>query len=230
MKQLIKTAVHVTVFGIAMGFLETAVVVYLRELYYPEGFSFPLKTMPGHIIITELLRELATIIMLAYVGILSGKNFNQRFAFFLLSFAVWDLFYYVFLKVLLNWPLSVLEWDVLFLIPAPWVGPVLAPCMVSASMILFAVILLYKETIASMRIRVSDWLVLIAISILYVFSFTKDQFDTLYVASGSIINMTHVYVPTSFNWYLFAVPFLLFCLWLVGFANRKQAVNHSLLG
>lgn len=225
MKQLIKTAVHITAFSIAMGFLETAVVIYLRELYYPEGFSFPLKTMPAHIIITELLRELATIIMLVYIGFLSGKNFNQRFAFFLLSFAVWDLFYYIFLKVMLNWPLSVLDWDVLFLIPAPWVGPVLAPCIVSLSMIIFSFVLLYKEPAGSARIRVSDWLVLITISILYIFSFTKDQFEALYVSDNATINMTSVDVPAAFNWYLFAVPLLLFCLWIVNFAYRKQQIN-----
>ena len=228
MKQLTRTAVRVTVFSITMGFLETAVVIYLRELYYPEGFGFPLKTMPAHIIVTELLRELATIIMLACIGVLSGRNFNQRFAFFLLSFAVWDLFYYFFLKVLLNWPLSVLEWDVLFLIPAPWVGPVLAPCIVSLSMIAFTVVLLYKEAANTVRIRISDWLVLITISILYIFSFTKNQFETLYVSGNATINMTNVCVPATFNWYLFAVPLLLFCIWLVSFANRKQPADTHL--
>lgn len=228
MKNLIKTAVHVTVFSIAMGFLETAVVVYLRELYYPEGFNFPLKPMPGHIIITELLRELATIVMLVYIGMLSGKNFNQRFAFFLLSFAVWDLFYYVFLKALLNWPLSVFEWDVLFLIPAPWIGPVLAPCIVSFSMIVLSIILLYKDSAHSVRVRISDWLMLITISILYIFSFTQDQFEALHVSDDSIINMTSVSVPAAFNWYLFAVPLLLFCVWILSFVYRKPQIGAAM--
>ena len=34
--------IWLTVFAIAMGFLETTVVVYLREILYPNGFSFPL--------------------------------------------------------------------------------------------------------------------------------------------------------------------------------------------
>ena len=37
-------------FGIAFGFIEAAVVVYLRGLFYPNGFSFPIapfSKMPG---------------------------------------------------------------------------------------------------------------------------------------------------------------------------------------
>lgn len=221
MKPLIRTAVQVTVFSIAMGFLETAVVIYLRELYYPQGFAFPLKSMPVHIIITELLRELATVIMLLYIGILSRKTFNQRFAYFLLSFAVWDLFYYVFLKVLLNWPESIFDWDVLFLIPAPWIGPVLAPCIVSFTMIAFALILLQKETLQPTRLKVQDWLILVSISLLYIFSFTQDQFQSLQAPANGLMNM-EVNVPASFNWYLFAVPLLMFCLWLAAFALKKS--------
>ena len=117
----------ITVFAIAMGFLETAVVVYLRVLLYPGGFSFPLAIMPHSLAIIEIYREAATLVMLIGIGYLSGKNGTTRFAFFLYAFAVWDLFYYVFLKIFIHWPESWMTWDILFLIPTNWVGPVVAP-------------------------------------------------------------------------------------------------------
>jgi len=130
-----KRFVAVTIFAIAMAFLEAAVVEYLRQLYYPEGFSFPLKMIPMNIYFVELGREAATIIMLAAIGYLAGKNFLTRFSAFIIAFGVWDIFYYVFLKLILNWPSSLFDWDILFLIPLPWIGPVLAPVIISVLLI-----------------------------------------------------------------------------------------------
>ena len=90
-------------FSIAMGFLEAAVVIYLRLLYYPSGFQFPLVPLDERASVVEVLREAATVVMLVGFGAMAGKNFQQRLAFFLLAFAIWDLFYYVFLKAVLNW-------------------------------------------------------------------------------------------------------------------------------
>ena len=104
-------------FGIAMGFFEAAVVVYLRQLYYPGGFSFPLKIMALGELSIEYLREFSTLIMLFSLAIVAGRNFYERFSYFLLCFGIWDIFYYVWLKVLLDWPQSLLTWDILFLIP-----------------------------------------------------------------------------------------------------------------
>ena len=90
------TILWLTIFGIAMGFLETAVVIYLRRIYYPDGFKFPLVEIENGILSVEILREVATIIMLFAIGFLAGKTKLQRFAFFIYSFAIWDIFYYVF--------------------------------------------------------------------------------------------------------------------------------------
>jgi len=133
--------IWITFFAIAMAFVESAVVVYLRELYYPEGFNFPLVLLPGRIALTEFLREIATLIMLLGIGFLAGRNFRQRFAWFIYSFAIWDIFYYVFLKLILDWPSSWLTWDILFLIPVIWTGPVLAPVLVSLTMIILSSII-----------------------------------------------------------------------------------------
>ncbi|MBK6833902.1 MAG: hypothetical protein IPG89_06345 [Bacteroidetes bacterium] len=66
--------------------------------------------------------------MLVGAGIIAGKTRLTRFAYFIIAFAIWDIFYYVFLYVLLQWPESLFTWDILFLVPVPWTGPVIAPC------------------------------------------------------------------------------------------------------
>lgn len=127
-----------------MAYLESAVVVYLRELYYPDGFTFPIKLIPEKIIFIELGREFATIIMLCSVAVISGKLFVERISYFLFAFGVWDIFYYLWLKVFINWPESLLTDDLLFLIPVPWISPVLAPVLVSIIFISFSVPALNK--------------------------------------------------------------------------------------
>jgi len=129
-------------FAIAIAFVEAAIVVYLRKLYYPGGFGFPLKMIPQSILWIELGRELATIIMLMAVAGLIGHHFRQKLAYFAFLFGMWDIFYYVWLKIYLNWPSFLLEWNVLFLIPLPWVGPVLAPILVSLGLIFSAIVIL----------------------------------------------------------------------------------------
>ncbi|GMU94591.1 hypothetical protein [Ignavibacterium album] len=134
----------VFLFSIAMAYLESAVVVYLRELYYPDGFTFPIKLIPEKIIFIELGREFSTIIMLCSVAVISGKLFVERISYFLFAFGVWDIFYYFWLKVFINWPESLLTDDLLFLIPVPWISPVLAPVLVSIIFISFSVPALNK--------------------------------------------------------------------------------------
>ena len=145
------------VFAIAMGYLEAAVVVYLRELYYPEGFyikekvKFPfikfgvvseLKPFPKKIILTEIGREAATIIMLAGFAVAAGNTFVTSLGYFLILFGVWDIFYYVFLKIILNWPETFSTTDVFFLIPVPWIGPVWLPIILSGIIIAIGLIIL----------------------------------------------------------------------------------------
>lgn len=134
----------VFLFSLTMAYLESAVVVYLRELYYPEGFIFPIKLIPEKIIFIELGRELATIIMLFSVAMISGRFFAERISYFLFAFGVWDIFYYLWLKVFINWPESLFTDDLLFLIPVPWISPVLAPVLVSITFISFSVLALNK--------------------------------------------------------------------------------------
>ncbi|OGI48739.1 MAG: hypothetical protein A2151_01070 [Candidatus Muproteobacteria bacterium RBG_16_65_34] len=126
-----------TLFAAAMALTEAAIVIYLRALYYPENplAIFPLRLLDEAHLGLELAREAATMVMLLAVAWLSQAGFMRRFAAFLVLFGTWDIFYYVWLKLILGWPVEWLEWDVLFLIPWPWVGPWIAPVAIA---VLFA--------------------------------------------------------------------------------------------
>ena len=162
------------IFAAAKAFPESAVVVYLRALYYPEGFVFPLKVMNQTILVTEIIREAATMVMLLTVAIIATKSLIARFAVFIYTFAIWDIFYYIYLVFLIGWPCSFLTWDLLFLIPVTWVGPVLAPVINSLTMILLAVIILYNRTKDhTFRLTFSEWLLLITASFSMIFVYTR---------------------------------------------------------
>lgn len=120
-----------TLIAVAMGFLESAVVVYLRLLYYPEGFRFPIVIIPEHVAVVELVRELTTMLIILGVAVLAGRDRHDRFFVFGFVFGVWDLVYYLGLWHFLGWPNSLTTWDVLFLIPVPWLGPVIYPIVIA---------------------------------------------------------------------------------------------------
>jgi hypothetical protein len=132
-------------FAVAMAYVESAVVVYLRTIYYPQGFAFPLVLMPSGMVAIEIGREAATLVMLLGVAMLAGADRWDRVAAFCVAFGVWDIAYYVWLWVFLRWPPSLLTWDVLFLIPVPWIGPVLAPVIVSVVLIAGGLVLLRRR-------------------------------------------------------------------------------------
>ncbi len=201
-------------YSLAMGFMESAVVVYLRRLYYPDGFQFPLVPMEAVVAITELGREAATIIMLLAVGMLAFRKASERFAGFIFCFAVWDLVYYLFLKILLDWPVSWMTPDILFLIPVPWTGPVIAPCLVSCTMILLSLLLLvYSSKGISTRLLRKDWILLISGSLVVILSFLWDYINTTpgnsSVETGSMtedLRYTYqAYIPGPFAWPVFLI-------------------------
>ena len=217
----IKTILWVTIFAIAMGFLETSVVVYLRKLYYPEGFKFPLKIIDNDIITTEFFRELATMVMLIGISILTGRNTLEKFAYFIYTFAIWDIFYYVFLKLLLNWPESLLTWDILFLVPFSWVGPVITPVINSLTMIVLAWLIIYfTDKRKSPKTGFLTWSLLILGSLIVIIAYTQDYvaFMMKQFTIGQLLSVTNSkemlalaiqYIPVSFNWLLFMVGVLM---------------------
>lgn len=230
----VKAILVVSVFAVAMGFLESAVVVYLREIYYPGGFKFPLAPISPHIAVTEILREAATLIMLLGIGFIAGRNFSTRFAWFIYSFAIWDIFYYIFLKLLLNWPGSLLTDDILFLIPVTWVGPVITPVIVSLSMILLAMIIIRNDyRNKTTKLKKTDWILLISGSIILILGFTWDysKYILEHYSMKEIFSVPNKealyktaseYIPRNFNWFLFALGQTVICIGIFTYWKREK--------
>ena len=133
MNKSIKIIFALSIYAIAMAMVETAVVIYLRELYYPFGFFIQsaedLAVIPAGILRVELWREAATIVMLAAVGFLAFERTEEKLWAFVWAFSLWDIFYYLFLFIFLRWPPSFATTDVYFLIPQPLIGPVWFPLL-----------------------------------------------------------------------------------------------------
>ena len=135
----------VVVFAVAFALVEAMVVVYLREIF---GLKQAVRFTPRHFyfphsyLYREQAREFATMVMLLAVGFVAGRTWWQRFAYWLLAFGVWDIFYYVWLWVYLRWPSSPGDRDLLFLIPQEWWGPVWVPVLASCVFIAIAVLVL----------------------------------------------------------------------------------------
>lgn len=200
------------VFGISFGYLEAAVVSYLRAIYDPLRHQlhpdrpvhdlFPLISIdqlrdagPEHYrrVGVEVGREAATLIMLASVALAAARNRRQWLAAFAIAFGVWDIAFYGGLKLLLDWPASLSTWDILFLIPVPWVGPVLSPILVSVSMIAAGLFVLRRDLAgALLPFRWFQWALIFSGALIVVLAFTWDYRNTL--AAG---------MPNPFNWPLF---------------------------
>ena len=162
-------------YAVAMAYVEAAVVAYLRALYYPHGFAFPLVLMPAGLAAIEIGREAATLVMLLGVAVMAGVERWERFLAFCVGFGVWDLFYYVWLWLLLGWPPSLLTWDVLFLIPVPWIGPVLAPALVSVLLVAAGILILREEAQGRpTRLTAALWTLALAGVLLILGSFMLD--------------------------------------------------------
>ncbi|HEV2446071.1 MAG TPA: hypothetical protein VGS58_09120 [Candidatus Sulfopaludibacter sp.] len=208
-----RTAIALMLFGSAFGYVEAAVVAYLRLLHEPArqqfhpGRSsaelFPLLTIgqlrasgpdQQRVLAIELGREAATILMLAAVAFGVARSAGQWAAAFAIAFGTWDILFYVVLRLLLGWPASLFTWDVLFLIPVPWTAPVLAPVLVSAAMIGAGVWHLRREARGEpVAIGAAEWIGIHAGALVMVIAFAMDYGNIL--AGG---------MPQPFHWPVFA--------------------------
>jgi hypothetical protein len=202
-----KTWGVVVLYATAMAWVEAAVVFYLRTMIDRiEPYQATPLPVAGGFGIAEMMREVSTMVMLLTVGFLAGRTWRSRIGYSVIAFGVWDIFYYVFLKVMTGWPHSLLDWDILFLIPLPWWGPVLAPVMIAALMIVWGTFASQLEDVSlSAAPGWKAWL-LNGIGImlaLYVF-----MTDALRVSGGGV-NALRELLPVAFNWRLFLVAWLL---------------------
>ena len=200
----------VVVYAIAMALLEAAVVTYLRTLigrvdpYHP----VPLP-VPAWLMRIELAREAATLVMLATVAWLAGRDRRSRLGYFLIAFGVWDLFYYVFLVPMTGWPRSPLDWDILFLIPLPWWGPVIAPASIAALMVA-------GGTLASQFARGGRpvwpraWPLAAGMAgvALALYAFMADALHAPHWNAQALASL----LPTRFDWGIFALALALMCV------------------
>jgi hypothetical protein len=234
---IVRRIVYVTLFAIAMGFLESAVVIYLREIMYPEGFQFPLAPVHPHLALTELLREAATLVMLLCVGLLAGRSFSERFAWFIYSFAIWDIFYYLFLWILIGWPSSLMTWDVLFLIPFTWTGPVITPLFLTVIMIALSVAILYfAEKGNDTTLHIMEWSGLIVGSLVVIWAFTLDYMNHMLsrfslgeivaLNNPSVMEHARNYIPIHFPWLIYFTGSAILIATIFIFITRMKRINH----
>ena len=209
----------VAVFATAMAWVEAAVVFYLRLMMHRiEPYQSDPLPLIGGFAAVELPRELATLVMLFTVGWLAGRTWRARLGYAAIAFGVWNLFYYVFLKTICGRPHSLLDWDVLFLLPLPWWGPVLAPVLMSLLMILWGTFASQFEraphsALSNWRV----WVLSVTGVALALYAFMADAIAIVPQGLGVIRTM----LPERFNWPLFCVALALMSTPLLQMGRRR---------
>jgi hypothetical protein len=198
----------VMAFAIAMAWVEAASVFYIRALVDRiepyQADPLPLNdAMHGALSYVELWREAATLLMIGALGMLAGRTWRSRAGYAALAFGAWDISYYVFLRIITGWPKTLLDWDVLFLLPLPWWGPVLAPVSIALVMILWGTLATQSgDGPADARWA---WALACVGMVLALGIFMIDSGRALPDGRDAVLQV----LPTAFNWPLFCVALLL---------------------
>jgi hypothetical protein len=194
----------VMAFAIAMAWVEAASVFYIRALadriepYQPD--PLPIDGALGNV---ELWREAATLVMIAALGMLAGRTWRRRAGYAAIAFGAWDIFYYVFLRLISGWPRTVLDWDILFLLPLPWWGPVLAPVSIAVLMIVWGTLATQSGdgAIDAGWPSALGWAgIVLALAV-----FTIDAWRALPDGRHAVLAV----LPTTFEWPLFGAALLM---------------------
>jgi hypothetical protein len=210
----------VVAFASGMAWVEAASVYYLRSLvgriqpYQPN--PLPIHGVLGEV---ELVREAATLVMLLTVGMLAGRTWHTRLAYTGIAFGVWDILYYVFLRLMCGWPTSLFDWDILFLLPLPWWGPVLAPVSIALLMIVWGTLATQSaDRSPAISLSRTSWgLTWLGIALaLYVFM--TDALRTVHQG----LDVTRQMLPRPFNWPVFCVALTLMATPLVQIGWRMR--------
>jgi hypothetical protein len=194
----------VIAFAIAMAWVESASVYYIRALVDRiepyQANPLPINDTLGYV---ELWREASTLVMLATLGMLAGRTWRRRVGYAALAFGAWDIFYYVFLRIMTGWPRTLLDWDILFLLPLPWWGPVLAPVSIALLMTVWGTLATQSRDDAA-EDRWAWALASVGIA-LALGVFMTDAWRALPDGRDAVMRV----LPTSFNWPLFWLALLL---------------------
>ncbi|UCG66769.1 MAG: hypothetical protein JSW12_07105 [Deltaproteobacteria bacterium] len=214
--------IWIVTFAIAFAWVESSAVVYLREISFGGSFSSPFfldwengQLFADATIRIELVREIATILILVSVGWAAGKNALQKFCFFMIVFGIWDIFYYIWLWAMVRWPDSLMSWDLLFIVPLPWVAPVITPLLIALAMVVAGLFLLYYDEKGYIIYwRWYDWGIELICAFLVIVAFCWDW-----------KNILHTGIPNPFAWWLYLPAYLLAIVYFG--ARLKQIISSS---
>jgi hypothetical protein len=220
----LKIWVWVVVFAIAFAWIESAVVVYLRKIFFGGLFRFPLlikweagKHVVDPLVHIEFGREIATVIMLVAVSWVAGRNRAQKFCFFMVAFGIWDIFYYLWLYVMVGWPQSPMTWDLLFYVPLPWVGPVIAPLLISLAMAAGGSLMIFYDGKGyDIHLRWYDLAVELGCGLLMIAAFCWDWKNIIQIPGG----IKRTGIPNPFAWRLFLPAYSCSILYFVMMMKR----------
>jgi len=221
----------VVIFAVGFAWVESAIVVYLREIFYQGSFYFPIvvnwengEYVAHNLAPIEIGREIATIIMLAAVSCASGKNGWQKFSLFMIAFGVWDIFYYIWLWVMIGWPESFMTWDILFLIPLPWTGPVITPVLIALAMTAAgSLIIYYDEKGYRIRFYWYDWIIVLGCGLLMIVAFCWDWKNIIRLPDG----IERSGLPNPFLWELYLPAYILSVVYFAVRLGRNIAANKE---
>jgi len=199
-------------YALAMALVEAAIVIHLRHLYYPADprTLFPLSPLSPDDLTLELVRELATVVMILAVAALAERNFPRRFAAFVFVFGLWDIGYYAWLKVFLDWPQHWLEWDVLYLFPWPWFGPWICAALIAALFTLWGGWTLAAGEM-TLRVRAANGALFVLGTLLALSAFLLPAWPLL----GGGTEAFRGYVPERFTWELYGAGLALMTVGLL---------------
>jgi hypothetical protein len=163
----------------------------------------PIRGILGEV---ELVREGATLVMLAMTGTLAGRSWRARLSYAAIAFGFWDILYYVFLRIMSGWPTSLLDWHILFLLPLPWWGPVLAPVCIATLMIVWGTVVTQgRDRFPATGFTWASWGVSSAGILLALGIFMADSIRALPGGPDTVRQV----LPAAFNWPVFGAALLL---------------------
>ena len=192
--------ISVIIFAMAMGILEAICVVYIRQIIFPPDGNIAIVPITNFNFSVEAIREAMTIIMLTTTSILAAYNVRTRLAMFFLAFGTWDILYYAGLRIFLQWPTSIMDWDALFLIPMAWYSPVLVPVLISLYFIFGSIfIILHEGNGTKLKFNISVILLQLSAFVIWFYSFIRNS--TLIYEIG--------YANAEYSWDLFFLGLIL---------------------
>jgi hypothetical protein len=214
----------VVAFAIGMAWVEAASVYYIRALtdrIEPyQADPLPIRGVLGQV---EVVREAATLVMLLTLGMLAGRTWSRRLGYTAIAFGVWDIFYYVFLRMISGWPRSLFDWDILFLLPLPWWGPVLAPVCIALLMIVWGTFATqFTDPGPASSVTWTVWGVTVFGVALALCVFMADSLRTVHQG----LDATRQVLPARFHWPVFCMALTLMTAPLAQIAWRRQSYRR----